>query len=467
MSFASEWAEAEPLPELPAHPRCRCTIRAVYRGADGKVYSTTIPAHPEPETPPQGVVAQAEQVELTRLQRLDQLQDAAQLGGGANTQPALLANSWAEVDGAAKLLIGEQEWTAAKEARDYWRSVDFTPDLMAEVARLQPTFDGALALRYGVRVTSPDVKRAAAFDEAQRLRILQGVESVRSLVPRYVEDSDRFLTFNLNYAGTNALASCSNFGTITYDSVVSAKYVTKDLRIAPGQAVEEIIVHEIGHSIANRYGEPAYGGQKSIVSYGRPGSYSRPLEGATNGTGVTEAPTGKPGQSSTYNPTPEQVKFFDEWVKIRRKTSRFAPPNVAARASYELELEQARQKIKLLTDDVQAIRERLDAIRPPGTPSGDPWTPEQARLAAEFRAAQSQVTFWVSHADTFKRRLAEIETAAAEGPGDYHVSDYGRMTPWEDFAESWAMYVLNPKKLLELSPKRYEFMKRIAEGNGG
>ena len=51
-------------------------------------------------------------------------------------------------------------------------------------------------------------------------------------------------------------------------------------------------------------------------------------------------------------------------------------------------------------------------------------------------------------------------------PGSRCVTPYASVSPWEDFAETYAYYALHPRRLEEVSPEKHAFMRdRVFSGS--
>jgi hypothetical protein len=458
VSFADEWANAEPLPPLPAHPRCRCTFRSIFRDLDGNVFGTTEEVQGEPpvrQVPEAGVVAQAEQAQASLSEHLDRLQawndpdmgltNATALQLMRSSDPNYLATLAPEIRAYRDSLLPE---------RDYWRSIEFTPELRTRLSQIQPEFEGFFALRYGVEfrsAASPSVN--LAFSEAQRASVLDALELYRSIDPRFVVDSPNFRAFQL-VANPSFLGAMSNEGYMSYNPILLAKREGHS-RLTDGQeGPGDTVVHELGHSISNRYGIPHWDGVKEKLGFGGTwkGPFAVPREEGYFDPMIDRV------RVSTYEMTPAQEALWKEWEAIRKGTRKGSPLAGAPDEirllvkSYQDEVRYASEKLGMF----QGILERI------ATESTEGITVEQYQ---EQRNAKEQIDFWTRHQQTFSDRVAEaMATLQADQALDYFPTEYGTTNPWEDIAESFELYLGDPEQLRRKSPKRYEFIKKLLDG---
>lgn len=263
------------LPRLPAHPRCRCTIRAEYRGPDGNVIRGDVP-DVDPKLPKDAMGGQ--EPPIVPLARGDFASSIARLtsyspGGG----------------------VAEQA---------FWRGLGrFTDEEMTTLAGMKGSTGNAawsklLQFRYGITFGEPK-----GWTAALRLGTLQALEAVRAMAPRFVVDSSYLQFIGIRPLlgkrfGSNTLArafaSCHVEGNLS----LMTKYLGKPLRAGvDGISTEyEVMVHEFMHTVHNRFG--------SQTQYGRflPVEFSGPLDQAF-------------------------LDFHGDWRRIRRATVGIVSPD--------------------------------------------------------------------------------------------------------------------------------------------
>lgn len=240
--FAGDpYPAAQPLPHLPAHPRCRCTIRAEYRGPDGKVIRATAP-----ETDPK-------------------LPSDAMGGQDAPTLPPAAGDFRKAVGGLqddlALWLSGDVEGTAR---RQFWRGLGQLDDEMLGIltsgtkAKVAAQMDSFMRLRYGITYIDK-----AGMTAHLRLVTLKALELIRSIDPRHVVDNP-YLTrvgdkpYGAKKFGANTLARAFLTGHVEWNPSLSKQYEGQFLRMIDDGSFE-VIVHEFMHSAHYRLG--AYAGR--------------------------------------------------------------------------------------------------------------------------------------------------------------------------------------------------------------
>jgi SPP1 gp7 family putative phage head morphogenesis protein len=237
------YPNALPLPKLPAHPRCRCTIKAEYRDADGKVIGT--PNAQEPALPPDAMGGRDAPI-LPPAKG-----DFAQATGGLKRDlDAYLSGS---LDGSAR-----QAW---------WRSLGrLDEDDLRMVAGHGLTnalghaqTDAFLRLRYGIKFG-----KITGWSADLRLSLIRALERIREKNPGYVVDSTRYLhtigerPIGAKRFGSNTLARAFGSGHVEGNLSAMKAFAGPNGRKLRGgadiDAAEEVWMHEIFHTIHNRYG---------------------------------------------------------------------------------------------------------------------------------------------------------------------------------------------------------------------
>jgi hypothetical protein len=268
-----------------------------------------------------------------------------------------------------------------------------------------------------------------------------------------VVDSPNFRAFQL-VANPSFLGAMSNEGYMSYNPILLAKREGHS-RLTDGQeGPGDTVVHELGHSISNRYGIPHWDGVKEKLGFGGTwkGPFAVPREEGYFDPMIDRV------RVSTYEMTPAQEALWKEWEAIRKGTRKGSPLAGAPDEirllvkSYQDEVRYASEKLGMF----QGILERI------ATESTEGITVEQYQ---EQRNAKEQIDFWTRHQQTFSDRVAEaMATLQADQALDYFPTEYGTTNPWEDIAESFELYLGDPEQLRRKSPKRYEFIKKLLDG---
>lgn len=281
-----------PLPSRPpAHPRCRCTIRAEYRGPDGRLIEDQLPVALEaPEPPVPGMPPAVGDLD-TALGMLDGRVGRLYTSGRADWRDDPFVQFWRNAGTFDEAAIGK----ILKATR---------PGLAGFRA-----FDDLLLARYGIRFVG-----SSGWTSDLMGASLRALEMIRSRVPRYVTDSKHFKLLGQGPPGAggfalNTIAECFATGEIRGNMSAWQRYVGRELRAGPGiDGSLEVILHEIAHSIQNRYGAHYKYGYVGVESGGD-------LLDAHN---FAEA-------------------FEKEWLAVRRKTApMIAPTNPNADPLNEL-----------------------------------------------------------------------------------------------------------------------------------
>lgn len=235
------YPDALPLPKLPAHPRCRCTTRSVYRRPDGQVINPAAPDVP-PKLPPDAM--------------------------GGTSPPTLppAAGDWQKALG--RLAKYDASDFIRPENVTFWRNLGrLDADQIRTLSAFGATkasqhavFSNFMRMRYGVTVG-----KGAGWLPALRSATLSALERLRAVAPRYVVDSEKFHTLGdrpvgAKRFGSNTIARAFAGGQVEGNMTLWAKFGRKadgKLTLRAGEhidAAEEVILHEFFHTIHNRYG---------------------------------------------------------------------------------------------------------------------------------------------------------------------------------------------------------------------
>lgn len=378
------YPNAPVLDRPPAHPRCRCTIRAEYRGPDGQVIRQGIP-DVDP-TLPKDAMGGLDAPILPPAQG-----DLAKAFGGIGKD----LEAW---------LSGSSEG-ASRQA--FWRSLGRLSDdelrLMTHAMGARAgnvAFDSFLRMRYGIRWP-----KTVGWTPELKLSTLRALERVREKWPRFVVDSRYLHTIGegpqgKKRFGSNTIARAFVSGEVEGNMKLWQTYTganAKGLRAGPGvDAAEEVILHEIMHTIHYRYG--LYDGNLNS----------------------------RLGFNPQRNPWQAVEAVGREWheeYQAIRKTSHGVAPDEGA--------------IAKLREQVIDARVRVN----------DP--------ARAYARSYNQDVL-----DRLERELAAARAAVAgESAGEWYPTRYAMENYAEDFAEAAMLYFLNPARLKKFSPARYEFLR--------
>lgn len=391
------YPEAPALPRCPRHPRCRCTIAAVYRDRDGKIIGART-APTEPKTP-------------------------AALAG----EPAVLPPAAMDFAGALGAL--RNPFALSDPAfRQFWRSTELDPDRIGQLAALDNTvqINSFMRARYGA-TWEPKGKHP----ENVRRAIIEALERFRGVKGDWVTDSPY-------------LKSIGQHGMIRPDldpGVLGVTYADgrlavdfnmlgpngaygpgHRLRISPDHPADEVVIHELAHSLHNRFGAhdpqgyPAaeFGGRKLTyaenlaLSPEEQRAYGLELEAASAAAGEWKA----------------------GWDKARRASNGIAPEGavdpVALGANMRAAIEYEKRRLAEALDPNSGWAGVLDP-----------------------KTIQATIT-------RYEKLLAGIE---GTGKAQMYPTKYAMDSEFEDFAESVTMYMLDPVRLERYSPSRYNFLR--------
>lgn len=441
----------------PAHPRCRCTVSARFRGPSGNVLGD-----------PGDVGDRAAAAEAAATKR--GVKEAI-----AGERPSRTFDG--EFD---RLVTGS--WRNDPEALAFWRQHGaLTPAQLKRIADGDMLgFSEFMQARYGVRTfefggkivrgqhrmtvgRSPQFTLLAKNAELRRLTLESFEEFHRLGVGRYVNaleegmDGNIYLrTFAPAGQGSNVLASCSSDGWIMWDTKKALKFIADGtLRAGPDvNGVKEMLIHEIGHSIHNRFGAS--------------GAMWRATEAAAETAAGRE-------------------EWHGAWAAIRRATGKYiagwketgkgGPASAgqltdALEANLKMKIEELAGLDRIALDTEYARTRYDDFLRVLTNAYGEERGKKYALPFDDWRANE------IRRADRYHIEIPELQTKIAtaksaaseaskpiESFGEHWSTEYGKTSAQEDFAESVALYLLNPDRLRRYSPLRYAFMRdRVFDG---
>jgi len=401
---------AGPLPKLPAHPRCRCSIRAEYRDPNGKILKpgtavvppvlpkTAMGGLKKPIIPPAAGDFPNALGQLSSLSRV-----TVDQWGILNRIRAALPGVSDDILDAALRATGPLNSLAALQRLEalvnaqFWRGLGtLTADEIRMLSLLKGTqgnaaFANFLQLRYGITWGKP-----LGWAPELRAATIQALERLRAINPSYVVDSEylRFLGIRPPFAsrwGANVLGRAFPQGYVEANLPKLPAYITRSIRAGEGvNGVEEIFLHEFLHTIHFRYGL---------------------YDTAVNSTA-------RQAWSAFKSVEKIAADWHDEYFAIRKATTRQVAPDAGA--------------LKGLRESEAKYVERLSE-------TGD--------------------SFYEGLLVRVRNEIAKIESAIESGaemyPTRYAMTDgYA-----EDFAESGMLYFLNPARLKRYSPRRYAFFR--------
>jgi Phage Mu protein F like protein len=407
------YPDAPMLPKLPRHPRCRCTIAAVYRGPDGNVLGArTAPTEPAP--PP-----------------------------AIADEPVTMPPAAGDFEGAfAKLGTVDFRITDPATAQ-FWRSIELDPDMRAQLANTSDVqaIDDFLRARYGIEFAPK-----GTYDPVLKRAIIDALEAYRGVRPEWVTDSGYLKTIGPHSMGPNALDGgvlgvAYADGRVAFDFEAIAggkKYGDGPLRMGPNvKAGDEIAIHEFAHTLHNRLGA------HSKFGYG-------PAEFGWERKSFAEI----------QRMTPEEVRAWGEknalaevqgeewakgWAKARRASAGIAPDGKIDAA----EIARNREILSHWQTRVDAYRREIETGQ--STYGRVLSKAEIAFAKRELKKAEQYVTVL--------RAMIEGTSAGNPSGQEFYPTDYARTNEFEDFAESVTMYMLNPQRLRTYAPKRYAFIR--------
>lgn len=395
----SRWVDALPaFPGIPAHPRCRCTIRAQYREPDGRLIGEVRYPTPDP-TPGPVAIAQVGARGPTASGDLDSVITALKspdpLDSGITERMVSMDLDAASIGRLAKEL-------SARDMSVLWDA------------------------RYGVRLDWPSVKTNHAFwtgpkGEAGRAQMLSAMEKVRAIAPRYVQTAmdpaARVASSGLRFSPylrsielgktvkKNWVAQASPTGEVIIDAAKAKPYIGRGLRADREEGIEEVLIHEIGHTVHNRFG---WGG----------------VTGANRGAAVELLDDA------------EWRRMIHEWEALRH-ASRVAHLSPVEVTTFRRNLEMANLNLEKIA--------QAEASYPAGHPT---------RLYyARQRRAQER---FQRDAQTALEGMAEAADPAVEA----FPTTYAMESQKEDFAEAFMLYLVDPAALRTAAPGRYDWMRR-------
>jgi hypothetical protein len=449
----------------PAHPRCRCTLRARYRDDAGNILEppTAEPVAPTAEVAAAGVeptdladfdaaladllkpdpgmasgdaarkiqIGIAETMEKS-AKRLEDERDALERAHGHEYGHPYFGGPFSQAYQEAGRTIRDLR-DQARKARAIaasvpfapdpagvalWRRMDLTPERIDRIASIagpdgDQAMDNLLRRRYGVAWAG------AEYDAPTRAIVIKSLERYRALRPELVVDSPWMAGVgNVGFAtdmGSNELGTYSGKGWLRLkgDEIVR-DYGGKPLRVGPDvDGATEIVVHEMGHGVWQTVRDMAGEKNQWNIQTDDGGRYIYP-----------------PVATSSRWITAERAKeALATWQRIQDGTSRARIAPFATGSAAERELR----------DGLRVYREL-----------------KEGAIAKGRDGASAQVMI-----DKLEAQLADLQRATAEGVEHFPTTyaESGKIKDHEDFAETIAVYMLNPEKLRIYSPARYAFVR--------
>jgi SPP1 gp7 family putative phage head morphogenesis protein len=392
------------LPSIPAHPRCRCTVRARYRDQNGNVIRQGSTVVDEPKLPADAMGGTDAPVLPAAVGDLKKA--FGKLGREDFTDGFIMSNLLKANPGLISA-EGRALAEAYNAQRAFWRSLGRLTD--DELRLLTHGMTGKLGnqalknfldLRYGIAFPKP-----VGWIPDLRLSTLRALERIREKWPRYVVDSKYLSVLGAAPPGarrfpSNAIARAFPTGHVQGNMGLWSKFAGPDgqkLRAGPNvDAAEEVIIHEFVHTIHFRFGlyDPAVHTTSQI-------------------------------RDASLYPAAEAVEqiFHVEFGALRKKSVGVAPDE-SSLATLEASLAAYREK---------AASAPVDSFE---------------RRWADNMAERTE-------ASISKLR----EQLASAGGQEFYPTSYARESVAEDFAETGMLYLLNPSFLQKWSPGRYEFMR--------
>jgi hypothetical protein len=427
----------------PAHPRCRCTVRAQYEIGKRSIVGGPKKIIDEPEPVPGGII---------------------------DTTPTPDALPPAELDMLDRLATRRFPTSAEYDrAAAYFHDLNIDNDLMPMIANTIEHPDSLtffMRARYGVDA-SFDLNDMNSYwigtvNDDMRLSVLRGIEKYRFAFRRNVDGSEYWKRI---YFGTqrdmssNALADMHAVTGLMRVSLSRLQKYRKSGSLRGGAdvvGVEEILVHELSHALHNRFG--------MLYSTGR-------SRFGTWGTKASELGGGYTSDNAAI------AALWKEWESIRRK-SRAGIWNPGGSKVIEAHLEDAIARVEA---HKKAFAD-FDSLPIEGTAReyvpGVGFVEKPARVVSyrrntysldgseitgfstvkESYASGEQLDFVISNesriVDAYRAKLAKIKKG-----GEHYPTEYAKTNMREDFAESGMLYLLNPEMLQQSSPLRFAFLR--------
>lgn len=405
----------------PAHPRCRCTIRAAYD------FGGTVTT---PTPPPGGVIEQTPTPT-----------------GSPIPSP--------QEEFAHKLEDLRMQFPSDMS---YWHDLELDDDrirAIADKAIDRDAMNHFMQSRYAAQWEVRDLKLEEFWKAEADLRFgtLKSLERYRAAFRRNVDGSEYFKVLALDSKGMGfaTLADCSYVGEIRLAVTRFGKYLKKGSGVRTAAAdvsgVEEIMVHELSHALHNRFGV--------VITKSRQfGGY---------GTKAVELGGGRYGIDDAI------TALWKEWESIRRK-SKGGIWN---------------ESLDKIDDRIRDSELRLAAYRraqtdwdslPIERATGREYVngkfvdvPIDVRVVEYERGGltvretfrqQANLDYTIDGEERVLLRLQQTSSAASRGV-EFYPTDYAKTNLREDFAESAMLFVVDPARLKKSSPLRYAFMQKL------
>jgi hypothetical protein len=411
------------LPEIPAHPRCRCTTGAIYFGPSGE-YLTK---NPEPPAVGEG-------------------EPAAPGGEPTPANPRGMISDADFAKGLDMLRNSDRfDYASASKLADFWKGSGGLTRAQTEAlsASGEENVRAFFEARYGV--TAATNRNLGGWNPDRDTDVLHALERFRSMNPEFVTDNPYLQRIRWLPRDPKAAASMSTEGQMTvyvegYESWL--RHVQGESWAAPagGRYTQTVIEHELGHMLHNvngiYYDDPVYGSP------------------VWKWTDTSAAGTILPTRSLQ-----ERGDLWTEWRDIHQGSIAW---------NDRPSLDRVRRDIYVAEQQLRNARDMVDYYGP----AGDRALAESGRLSEanaagrrrEFASYTRKAKKLERELERKRKELADIEAGRFAQGADYQPSEYAGTNVREDFAESTAAYLDDPEWLRRWSPKRYAFLRRIMGG---
>lgn len=407
------------LPKIPAHPRCRCTVRAEFRGPDGRVIQQAQQPPPTPPEIPSGLM------------------------GGDKSTKAPLPPAVGDFDKALAQLsadVKKFQNGGTLDSKDFWRTVELDDAKMRKIAGLEGgtikaakerTGDVMLA-RYGITFA-----RDAAWTPAGMRASLSALERWRAVSERYVVDSPYLTHWGFAPFGARRMTgsrAAEMYATChmrpNFTAIKNYAKIVDGYNIGIEDTIENVLTHELGHSIHNRFGLHSSTSYPAIEFGGQ--FWPRNV----NAPALSQAEEDTIRRANIDAAQAHRERFEAPWAAIRKQSTSGVAPTASG-------------------SDIQKLRERIVEL--------ERQVAERSLPGKDFLLASTKRSL-----EAARQTLAKAEAALTD-TGEFYPTDYARKGGYaEDFAESAMLYLLNPARLKRYSPARYQFLRdNVFGGKGG
>lgn len=315
---------------------------------------------------------------------------------------------WGDYDGPTRALaeLGDEmrdtPWPTPMNPA-YWRTKpSFTADQLAELASSSRMFAAFLQERYGITYTTPMHGEGDLLSATAREKLAQALEMYRALDPAYVVENIRLRYIGAaepGDLGPHTMGAAGWLGDIQFDPSIIEEFVGRQRDpegINAPRLSDDVYLESILHEIAHSVS----------YRYGQPGT---PALGTATGQLPREA-----------------------W------------------ADYEIIYTTA-----TMTEGLVEIVESTNAAW------SDAILEYRAQLAAGWAEDSPEMLARQAAMDVLEQSVADTEAQLSQlGSDDRFASEYAETTPAEDFAESVALYMLQPEEFKLSHPARYAWFQQ-------